>query len=37
MEKLKAYFESIGFIGQELSTILNSFKVVEIKKNDYFL
>lgn len=34
MEKLKNYFQSIGFAGESLEQILASFRLVEFKKND---
>lgn len=35
MEKVKAYFESIGFRGEDLERILNAFIVITFKKNDH--
>jgi CRP-like cAMP-binding protein len=36
MEKLKTYFENIGFSGNELDQILGAFTYKEFKKNDFF-
>lgn len=35
MEKVKKYFESIGFSGEGLAKILESFISIEFKKNDF--
>lgn len=35
MEKLKKYFESIGFTGEGLEKVLDSFISMEFKKNDF--
>lgn len=35
MEKLKLYFETIGFAGDELEIIVNAFKLKHFKKNDF--
>ncbi len=35
MENVKRYFESIGFAGEELESILNAFICIEFKKNDH--
>jgi CRP-like cAMP-binding protein len=35
MEKLKKHFESIGFTGESLEKILESFILTEFKKNDF--
>ncbi len=37
MEKLKKYFESIGFSGAELDQVLGAFTVKTFKKNDFFV
>ena len=37
METLKKYFESIGFEGDDLNTILDSFILHEFKKNDFLV
>jgi CRP/FNR family transcriptional regulator, anaerobic regulatory protein len=37
MEKLKTYFENIGFAGEALDKILNNFVLKTYKKNDYFV
>ena len=37
MEKLKTYFENIGFGGNDLDKILNGFYLKEFKKNDLFV
>lgn len=37
MEKIKIYFELIGFEGEDLNQILNSFTVQTFKKNDFFV
>lgn len=37
MEKLKAYFEKIGFEGNSLQQIISSFYLKEFKKNDFFV
>lgn len=35
MQKLKKYFEHIGFAGEELERILNAFVCIDFKKNDH--
>lgn len=35
MQKLKKYFESIGFTGDDLETILDAFELQFFKKNDF--
>lgn len=35
MEKLKNYFESIGFVGEDLERILQAFISMQFKKNDH--
>lgn len=37
MEKLKTYFESIGFAGADLDKVLCAFSLKEYKKNDFFV
>ncbi len=37
MEKLRHYFENIGFKDEGLDTILNAFSLKAYKKNDYFI
>lgn len=37
MEKLKSYFESIGFANKELEQVLNAFTIKQYKKNDFFI
>lgn len=36
MEKLKAYFESNGFTGEDLDKILSAFSLKIFKKSDLF-
>jgi CRP-like cAMP-binding protein len=35
MEKVKTYFEAIGFAGDDLEKILNAFELQSFKKNDF--
>ena len=35
MEKVKKYFEAIGFAGDDLEKILNAFELQTFKKNDF--
>ena len=35
MEKLRKYFEAIGFAGDDLETIMNAFELQIFKKNDF--
>lgn len=37
IQKLKSYFQSIGFTGDSLETIVNAFEVQAVKKNDLFV
>lgn len=37
MQKLKSYFQAIGFTGDTLETIVNAFEVLTVKKNDLFV
>ena len=37
MEKVKAYFEAIGFAGDDLECILNAFELQLFKKNDFIV
>ena len=34
---VKTYFESIGFSGEDLDSIVKAFILLEIKKNDFFI
>jgi len=37
MEKVKTYFKGIGFAGDELEKILNTFELQTFKKNDFIV
>lgn len=37
MQKLKSYFQAIGFTGDSLEAIVNAFEVQTVKKNDLFV
>ena len=37
MEKVKKYFETIGFAGDDLEKILNAFELQSFKKNDFIV
>jgi CRP-like cAMP-binding protein len=37
MQKLKTYFESIGFSGNELEAIISAFSIQEYRKGDLFV
>lgn len=37
MQKLKKYFETIGFAGNDLEKILNAFELKYFKKNDFIV
>ncbi|WP_373551249.1 Crp/Fnr family transcriptional regulator [Haliscomenobacter sp.] len=37
MQKLRNYFESIGFANKELDQVLNAFTLKQYKKNDFFI
>ena len=37
MEKVKKYFEAIGFAGDDLEKILNAFELQTFKKNDFIV
>ena len=37
MEKLKKYFQTVGFSGEALETVLHAFSVKDYKKNDFFV
>lgn len=37
MENLRLHFESIGFIGDSLDSIIDAFEIKEFKKNDFIV
>ena len=37
IQKLKSYFQSIGFTGDSLETIVNAFEAQAVKENDLFV
>jgi CRP/FNR family transcriptional regulator, anaerobic regulatory protein len=37
MQKVKKYFETIGFAGDDLEKILNAFELQTFKKNDFIV
>ncbi|MGB8190990.1 MAG: cyclic nucleotide-binding domain-containing protein [Chitinophagaceae bacterium] len=37
MQKVKKYFETIGFAGDDLGKILNAFELQSFKKNDFIV
>ena len=37
MEKLKTYFENIGFTSDDLKKILNAFELRHFKKNEFLV